>query len=539
MKHGLLVRMTAPLVAVSILLLLVGTTTAWYVHRLQKNSADIVAVNVASIRAAEELGIGVREIRTQINKFLLTGDPQHLAAVPAQRQATEFWLNRAVQLATTQRERELMSAVQQGYQRFFAEFDQLAAAEVLANSSTELRELVDTGLTNDILKPAHQYLDLNERIIEDSSRAGQALARRMVLGLLVLGTCGPMAGLLVGFVVARRISQTLVELSVPVRDAAGRLSEVVGPITLAGQEMEELPVLAQGLATQVAAVVERLQQSQQEVLRSEQLAAVGQLAAGVAHELRNPLQSMQLLIQSAVAEGDAGCLQGRDLAVLQEAVDRVKRSVQAFLDFARPPALEKHLLDLGQISRQTADLVAARARRQGVRLHCEIPAVPVLVEADPDQMRQLVLNLLLNALDALPERGDVSIRLRDLRRDGETAASGADSEAPAAWVCLEVADDGCGLPAELGKRIFEPFVTTKDTGIGLGLAICRRIIEAHGGELQAADRSPRGAVFTVRLPAAERPVVASTGRDFQPAPAGRSPELPKSSAVRTPSAVED
>jgi len=108
-----------------------------------------------------------------------------------------------------------------------------------------------------------------------------------------------MAGLLVGFVVARRISRTLVELSVPVRDAAGRLSEVVGPITLAGQEMEELPVLAQGLAAQVAAVVERLQQSQQEVLRSEQLAAVGQLAAGVAHELRNPLQSMQLLIQSA------------------------------------------------------------------------------------------------------------------------------------------------------------------------------------------------------------------------------------------------
>jgi signal transduction histidine kinase len=432
-----------------------------------------------------------------------------------------------------------MTAVQEGHRRFFVEFDRLAAAETAANTRADMQEFVESVLNDDILKPAHEYLDLNERMIEDSSRAGQVLARRMVLGLLVLGTCGPMAGLLVGFVVARRVSRTLVEMSVPVRDAAGRLSEVVGPITLAGREMEELPVLAQGLAAQVAAVVERLQQSQQEVLRSEQLAAVGQLAAGVAHELRNPLQSMQLLIQSAVAEGDAGCLKGRDLAVLQEAVDRVKRSVQAFLDFARPPALEKHLLDLGEISRQTAELVAARARRQGVRLHCEIPAVPVVVEADPDQMRQLVLNLLLNALDALPERGDVSVRLRDLRRDAETAAPAADSETPAAWVSLEVADDGCGLPAELGKRIFEPFVTTKDTGMGLGLAICRRIIEAHGGELQAADRSPRGAVFTVRLPAADRPVVASTGRDLQPAPAGRSPELQTSSAAGTRSAAED
>jgi signal transduction histidine kinase len=539
MKHGLLVRMTAPLVAVSILLLLVGTTTAWYVHRLQTNSADIVAVNVASIRAAEELEIGVREIRTQINNFLLTGDRQYLAAVPGQRQPTEFWLNRAARLAKTAREQELMTAVQEGHRRFFVEFDRLAAAETAANTRADMQEFVESVLNDDILKPAHEYLDLNERMIEDSSRAGQVLARRMVLGLLVLGTCGPMAGLLVGFVVARRVSRTLVEMSVPVRDAAGRLSEVVGPITLAGREMEELPVLAQGLAAQVAAVVERLQQSQQEVLRSEQLAAVGQLAAGVAHELRNPLQSMQLLIQSAVAEGDAGCLKGRDLAVLQEAVDRVKRSVQAFLDFARPPALEKHLLDLGEISRQTAELVAARARRQGVRLHCEIPAVPVVVEADPDQMRQLVLNLLLNALDALPERGDVSVRLRDLRRDAETAAPAADSETPAAWVSLEVADDGCGLPAELGKRIFEPFVTTKDTGMGLGLAICRRIIEAHGGELQAADRSPRGAVFTVRLPAAGRAVVAAPGRGPQPAPAGRSPELPTSSAAGTPSAAKD
>jgi signal transduction histidine kinase len=194
---------------------------------------------------------------------------------------------------------------------------------------------------------------------------------------------------------------------------------------------------------------------------------------------------------------------------------------------------------LGEISRQTADLVAPRARRQGIRLHCEIPVAPVLVEADPDQMRQLVLNLLLNALDALPDRGDVSVRLRDLPCDSEPATPAGDSEAGVAWVCLEVADDGCGLPAELGKRIFDPFVTTKDTGIGLGLAICRRIIEAHGGELQAADRSPRGAVFTVRLPAADRPAVASSGRDVHPAPAGRSPEPQTSSAAGIRSAVED
>jgi len=507
--------MTAPLAAVSILLLFLGTVTAWYVHRLQKNAADTIALNVSSIRAAEELEIGVREIRTHLNQFLLTGDREHLAAVPVQRQQTDQWLEEAVRLATTRREQELMSSVQQGYQRFLAEFDQLVAREVAASARAELLELVGAVLTDDILKPAHEYLDLNEQMIADSSRAGQALASRMVLGLLLLGTCGPIAGLLAGFVIARRVSRTLVELSVPVRDAAGRLSEVVGPITLAGQELEELPTLAHGLATQVAAVVERLQQSQQQVLRSEQLAAVGQLAAGVAHELRNPLQSIQLLVQSAAAEGETGCLRGRDLAVLQEAVDRVKRSVQAFLDFARPPALEKHPMNLGEIVRQTAELITGRARRQGVCVDCDLPCGPVTVEADPNQMRQLVLNLLLNALDSMPAGGRISVQCRDSSHEPNSAPDVLDAGETAGWVTLEVADDGSGLPAQLGDRIFDPFVTTKETGVGLGLAICRRITEAHGGELRAADRSPQGAVFTVCLPVSHRPAVASVERESQ------------------------
>ena len=500
MKHGLLVRMTAPLVAVSVLLLLLGTVTAWYVHRLQKNASDTLALNVLSIRAAEELEIGLREIRTHINQFLLTGDRAHLAAVPEQRQLTDYWLKHAVQRAGTKREQALMSEVQEGYQRFLAEFEQIVASDVAKDARAELMDLVSAVLTVDILKPAHDYLDLNEQMIAEKIQAGEVLADRMVLGLLSLATCGPIAGLLAGFVIAHRVSRTLVELSVPVRDAAGQLSDVVGPITFAGRKFEELPTLAQGLAEQVAAVVERLQESQREVLRNEQLAAVGQLAAGVAHELRNPLQSMQLLVQSATAEGETGCLRGRDLTVLQEAVDRVKRSVQAFLDFARPPALEKQPTDLRAILQQTAELVTGRLRRQGTSLSCDMPSKPVIVEADPDQMRQLVLNLLLNALDAVATGGRVSVRLRIPCSEPNGSAAVAGQAASDAWVAMEISDDGRGLPAELGDRIFDPFVTTKDTGVGLGLAICRRVTEAHGGRLEASDRSPMGATFTVRLP---------------------------------------
>jgi signal transduction histidine kinase len=496
--------MTAPLVAVSVLLLLVGLSTAWYVQHLQHEAANVVALNVSSIRAAEELEIGLREIRNEIHQFLLTGDRRHLDAVPVRRLETDRWLNEARRLATTSHEQELMAAVGNGYARFLDQFQRFNDAGTDPDAQDELRRLVDDLLTHEILEPAQEYLEYNQQVIDTSSRRGQVMARRMVLGLLLLSTCGPVAGLLAGFVVARRVSRTLVELSVPVRDAAGKLSKVVGPITAAGRELDELPGLMQELAGQVSDVVQRLQQSQREVLRNEQLAAVGQLAAGVAHELRNPLQSIQLLVQSAVAEGDAGCLRGRDLAVLQEAVDRLKRSVQTFLDFARPPALERKPTELGGVVRQTVELVSGRASYQGVRMECHLPDRPLIVEADPDQMRQVVLNLLLNAIDAVAAAGTVKVDLRapvSASQQDNTQTPSADGDEPSRWVTLAVTDDGCGLPADLGERIFEPFVTTKETGVGLGLAICRRIAEAHGGRLNAADGAAGGAVFTVQLPA--------------------------------------
>lgn len=510
MRASLLVRMTAPLVAVSALLLLVGLAAAWHVQRLQHEATNVVALNVASIRAAEELAIGLREIRNQINQFLLTEDDQHLAAVPAQRLETNRWLDDASQLATTDGERELMAAIRRDYATFFSRFQRFAAGAPDTDSQEDLRRLVDELLSDKILKAAHAYLDFNEYEIEASSRRGQVMAGRMVLGLLLLSTCGPIAGLLAGLVVARRVYRTLVELSVPVRDAAGRLSEVVGPISAAGRELDELPGLMQGLASQVATVVQRLQQSQREVLRNEQLAAVGQLAAGVAHELRNPLQSMQLLVQAAVADGEDGCLRGRDLTVLQEAVDRLKRSVQTFLDFARPPTLDKQPTDLAGVVRQTVELVSARASCQGVRIQCQLPDQPLIVPADQGQMRQVVLNLLMNAIDAVAAAGTVTVQLRGPEAAGEEAVAEASpsGDGPATgWVTLTVSDDGCGLPAGLGERIFEPFVTTKETGIGLGLAICRRIVEDHGGQLAAADNAAGGAALTVQLPLADAPVL--------------------------------
>src|SRR5262245_2333923 len=326
MNARLLLRVTGPVVLISLFLLALGVVAAWYVHRLQKNVSRVVVEDVASVRAAEELEIGIREVQAQLSHFLLTGDPTHLDAVPGLRRETGEWLDRAELLAETRSERDLIARVRRGYDHLFREFDHVAAGKgdrsTRTSGSREVRQLVDDVINKEILPPAHAYLDENEKAAERTSRKNEAMARRLALALVILGGCGAAAGLLAGYGIARGISRSIVRLSVPVRDAAGKLNEVVGPVTLsAGSGFDELGEALCRVAEQVGTVVERLQRSERELLRGEQLAALGQLAAGLAHELRNPLMAMKLLVQAARPHGPGPTeLSSRDLAVLEEEI---------------------------------------------------------------------------------------------------------------------------------------------------------------------------------------------------------------------------
>ena len=189
--------------------------------------------------------------------------------------------------------------------------------------------------------------------------------------------------------------------------------------------------------------------------------------------------------------------------MLEEEITRLERSAETFLDFARPPEIERRTFDLRLLVGQVLDLVLPRAGREGVRISCESPEdQPITIRADMGQVRQVLLNLVLNALDAVPEGGSISVEI-------ETGEGG---NGRPGWVTVRVCDTGRGLPSELGSKIFEPFVSTKPTGIGLGLSICKRIVESHGGQIEAVNRPEGGAEFTIRLPGiatAETSVVAA------------------------------
>lgn len=236
-----------------------------------------------------------------------------------------------------------------------------------------------------------------------------------------------------------------------------------------------------------------LEDSHRRAAQSEKLAAIGRLAAAVAHEVRNPLavirSSAALVLEDMTRETDAE----RAARFIVEEVDRLNAVVTALLDYAKPLTPRREALALADLLAAVEPLVGAALRPKRGRLEAtsEPPGDAPALRGDPDLLAKLVYGLALNAAQAIDDGGRIELRLR--RRGGE--------------VELLVRDDGPGVAPEHAARLFEPFFTTKTTGTGLGLATAARIAEAHGGVLElvpGAGLGPdgRGACFCVRLPEA-------------------------------------
>lgn len=475
--------LTAPVVVLATLLLVIALGSAWYVRALQRSSAELIASNVSSMQAAQELEISVREVRSQFTRYLITQDEGHLKLIPGLKERTHHALAEAERLAQTAEEQRLMRRTRQGFERFFAEYERVLA-EREQWKYPKIFELTDAVFEKEILEPAHEYLRVNETVLTSTSEANQQTADRLTVGLVALGLCGAVGGLLGGATLTAAVRRSILRTEEGVRSTTDQLDQAVQvPPEAAAPPADPVERMKQS----ASAVLARLRQTERDALRAEQLAWVGQMAAGIAHEIRNPLMSIKLLVQATVERRGGGVFKSRDLEVLEEEIVRLEHIVSGFLDFARPPRPDPRPVDVKELAERVADGVRARSELQAVRVRVEAASGPAVVSADPNQLRQILFNLLFNALDAQPQGGHVTVRV------------GRDPEAETPEVLVAVEDGGPGLPAELGERVFEPFVSTKESGLGLGLSICKRIAETHGGRLTVAS-SDRGATFTLRLP---------------------------------------
>lgn len=229
-----------------------------------------------------------------------------------------------------------------------------------------------------------------------------------------------------------------------------------------------------------------LRQLEAKLRRNERLAALGRMAAGVAHELRNPLSSIKglaLLLKGRIAEDPEG---GRTADVLVQEVERLNRSISELLDYARPEKLHMAKVSLHAILEKASTLVSVDATAQNIRIVPFLTPENDLVEVDEDKMNQVFLNLMLNAIQAMPDGGELRI---GTERKGK-------------WLICTIADDGVGIAEENVSRLFDPYFTTKSDGTGLGLALSAKIIEEHGGTIAISSNLGHGTEVRLRLPAA-------------------------------------
>jgi signal transduction histidine kinase len=223
----------------------------------------------------------------------------------------------------------------------------------------------------------------------------------------------------------------------------------------------------------------------------DRLAALGEMAAGLAHEIRNPLGAIKGAAQYlAVEPGQPGA---DFLQIIVEEVNRLNHVVSQFLDYARPYRGQMAPVDLCDLARRTAQLVDVPERKPPVEIALELDESLPPVPADAQLLKQVFLNLALNAIEAMPTGGKLTLRARRLY-DGEA------SRIDGPGVGVEVSDTGEGISQRDLKSIFIPFFTTKERGTGLGLAICQRIVESHGGQILVRSRKGLGTTFVVALP---------------------------------------
>jgi len=378
------------------------------------------------------------------------------------------------------------------------------AAKELLRTTREREATMELGSGRSralfVLLPARELRVVAVLRLDDQSARAAPLLRLVALYTAVVGV----ALLVVAyFALTRLIVRPLDALS----RAAERVASGYRRLTVPRSSVRELAELGNSLHAmterllseeealrnkidEVEAATRRLTDAQDNLIRSERLASVGRLAAGLAHEIGNPLAAL-IGLQDLLIAGGLEVHEQRDfLARMRSETERIHRILRDLLAFARPPA--KSSAEPGDIARaihDTATLIAPQRAMHDVRLLLDVPETLPRVTLGNEQLMQVLLNLVLNAADAVGTHGEISV----------SASAHTDT------VELRVTDNGPGVSEAMQQRLFEPFATTKDPGkgTGLGLAVCRGLVEAAGGSIRLDTAHAPGARFVVSLPLAK------------------------------------
>jgi two-component system NtrC family sensor kinase len=318
--------------------------------------------------------------------------------------------------------------------------------------------------------------------------------RRKALTVLVLIILAGMAlAIGLGYLLADKIMRPvhrLIKASQEVTE--GSLTPDIGPVS-----KSEIGVLQSTFREMVAAMGRRREAAQNRLLQSERQASIGRLAAGVAHEINNPLTGVLTYTHMLLRRKDIADDIRSDLEMIAQSTERVRAIVKGLLDFSRQTRLDREPTDVNRLVRSTISLMENQALLKGLSVKFKPGENLPMLTLDRSQFQSVLLNVIINALDATEPGGDITV---------STGISLSASDPGKKGVEIAIADTGCGIPPEHLDKLFDPFFSTKEVGqgTGLGLAVSYGIVQRHGGTIRVQSQVGRGSTFTIWLPVEEQ-----------------------------------
>jgi signal transduction histidine kinase len=485
-KHlSLRARIFVLLIALVLTTISGGLVTLWHNMAMESLLTSLIDKNVASYHAAEELESALLQQKGFLTYYFLDGNPEWLKEIERYNRAFEGWLQKARKTAYTEAMRETISQIDTHYHQY------VIARERVISLYREGRREEGAKLHWEI---RHQYIEIlnlckrykltQEYVISRVRTESQARARFINAFALVAVPTVAILGIVLAYILIKQILG-------PIR----QLALETAPVTPGSPVPDEVKALSSRMHSLIEDVDQaqfELERSQEHLLQSGKWAMVGKLAAGVAHSIRNPLTSVNMRLFSLKRSLALSQSQQEDFEVISEEIRHIDSIVRTFLEFSRPPKLKMQRISPSDVVDMALMLLRYRLESYGVEVKLRREEKLPELWADPDQLKEVLVNLLSNACEVMVNGGVITIQ-EEVRREP--------SKGPA--VVIRVSDSGPGIPESIQDKVFQPFFSTKEEGTGLGLSIATRIIEDHGGRLELASKQNEGATFIITLPLRE------------------------------------
>ena len=453
----------------------------WYTYKIEGVFKNIINRNVMIFESAEALGTALMNQKGNLTYFFQDGNQEWLVELARYRTIFENKLEEVKNRVEEPWEKKAVSQIESDYRVYISARDEVI--ELYRKGDKQKGFALHQNVRQSFFKIidlCDQFKEFHKEKIENAIETSRKEANRLRIIALMAIVSVTLLSLLINFIFARHIMGPIRKLILQV-DEEG-----------AGKSMNEVDALQRGVMGLIENAEEthqKLKQSQESLLQSEKMALIGKLAAGTAHSIRNPLTSVKLRLFSLNRSAALSNNQREDLNVISGEIIQINKIVENFLEFARPPKLVMKLMSPSAVVDSAVYLLEQRLRSYHVNLKIKRPGHLSKTLIDPEQLKEVLVNIIINACEAMKKGGIVIIREEEIDAEFQKRAD-----------VIRISDNGEGIAEEIREKIFDPFFTTKEEGTGLGLSIAFNIIHEHGGKIEVETKKGKGTDFTITLP---------------------------------------